>query len=85
MVDSNKSKNSIYETNLTNVGFANLARTMIWCPVLILDLKSFSDSEGFIFPGTIFHNFPFRFIMDSVPKKTVREFLVGRWRPSVSS
>ena len=28
-----KTKTLIYETNLTNVGFANSARTMIWCPV----------------------------------------------------
>ena len=34
MVDSNENKNLIYETNLTDVGFANSARTMIWCPVV---------------------------------------------------
>ena len=33
MVDSNKNKNLIYETNLTNVGFANSTRTMIWCAI----------------------------------------------------
>ena len=32
MVDSNKNKNLIYETNLTNADFANSARAMIWCP-----------------------------------------------------
>ena len=52
---------------------------------LILDLKIFSDSEDFIFTGTIFHNFAPRFIMDSVPKKTVHEFLVGIWTPLISS
>ena len=33
MVDSNKNKNLIYETNLTDVDFANSALTIIWCPV----------------------------------------------------
>ena len=34
MVDSNKNKNLIYEINLTVAGFANSARTMIWCSEL---------------------------------------------------
>ena len=33
MMDSNKNENLIYETNLTDVGFANSTRTIIWCPV----------------------------------------------------
>ena len=33
MVDLNKNKNLIYETNLTDVSFANSARALIWCPV----------------------------------------------------
>ena len=33
MMDSNKNRNLIYKTKLTNVGFANSARTKIWCPV----------------------------------------------------
>ena len=44
MVYSNKNKNLIYEINLINVGFANSARTMIWCPVF-----------DFIFAETLFH------------------------------
>ena len=52
---------------------------------MILDLKIFSDSEGFIFTGTVFHNFAPRFIMDSIPKKIVREFLVDRWTPLLVS
>ena len=35
MVDSNKNKNLIYETNLSDVGFVNLARTVIWCPLVM--------------------------------------------------
>ena len=38
---------------------------------LILDLKTLSDSEDFMFSGT---NSAPRFIMDSVPKKTVLSF-----------
>ena len=34
MVGSNKNKNLICETKLTDVGFANLAWTMICCPAL---------------------------------------------------
>ena len=34
MVDSNKNKNLIYQNSLTNAGFVNSARTMIWCPVV---------------------------------------------------
>ena len=30
VVDSDKNKNLIYETSLTNVGFANSERTRIW-------------------------------------------------------
>ena len=52
---------------------------------LILDLKTLSPSEDFIFRGTMFHNFAPRFIMDSVPKETVHEFLLGRWTPLLSS
>ena len=43
---------------------------------LILNLKTLSDSEDFIFWGIIFHNFVPKFIMDSVPKKTVSFCLV---------
>ena len=64
MVDSNKNKNLIYKTALTNVGFTNSARTMFGVRYLVLDLKTFSDSEDFIFTGTVFHNFAPRFIMD---------------------
>ena len=58
MVDLNRNENLIYETNLTNVGFANLAsrheqRICVQC--LILDLRTFCDSEDFLFTGTIFH------------------------------
>ena len=52
---------------------------------VILDLKRLSDLEDFISSGTIFHNFARRFIIDSLPKKTVRQFLVGRWTPFLSS
>ena len=38
---------------------------------LILDLKTLSDSEDFMFSEI---NFAPRFIMDSVPKKTVLSF-----------
>ena len=31
MVESNKINKLIYKTNLTNVGFVDSARTMIWC------------------------------------------------------
>ena len=78
MMDSNKNKNLIYETSLTSVGFANRYGQWFGVHYLILDLKMFSDSEDFIFTGTIFHNFSPRFIMDSVPKKTVCGFLIGR-------
>ena len=40
MVDSNKNKNLIFETNLTDVGFENSARTMIWCPVFNTRFKN---------------------------------------------
>ena len=33
MMDSNKNRNLIYKTKLTNVGFANSARAKIWFPV----------------------------------------------------
>ena len=69
MVDSNKSKNLIYKATLTEIGFPNLVRTMIWCSVF--DLKTLNDSENFLFTGTIFHNFKPEFIMDSVTTKTV--------------
>ena len=52
---------------------------------LVLDLKTLSNSEDFIFWGTIFHNFAPRFIMDSTPKKTLGEFLLGKWTPLPSS
>ena len=58
---------------------------MVWCTVFVLDLKTMSYSEDSIFSGTIFHNFAPRFVMDSVPKKTVSEFLLGRWTPLLSS
>ena len=35
MVDSTQNKNLTNETNLTDIGFANSARTMIWYPVFI--------------------------------------------------
>ena len=38
-----------------------------------------------MFSGSIFHKFVLSFIMDSVAKKTVNEFLVGRWTPLVSN
>ena len=69
MVDSNKSKNLIYKATLTEIGFPNLVRTMIWCSVF--DLKTLNDSENFLFTGTIFRNFKPEFIMDSVTTKTV--------------
>ena len=70
---------------MTDVDFANSARTMIGVQCLVLDLKTFSNSEDFIFTDFIFHNFAAMFFMDSAPKKPVREFLVGRWTPIPSS
>ena len=52
---------------------------------LILDLKTLSDSKVFIFWGSTFHKFAPGFIMESIPKKTVLEFLLGRWTPLLSS
>ena len=46
MVDLNKNKNLNYETNLTNVGFANWHGEWFGVQYLILDLKIFSDSQG---------------------------------------
>ena len=46
MVDLNKNKNLIYETNLTNVGFANWHGEWFGVQYFILDLKIFSDSQG---------------------------------------
>ena len=57
MVNSNK--NLIYEMNLTDLGFADWTWTMEqWFGIrsLILDLKIFSDSQNFVFAGTIFRN-----------------------------
>ena len=75
---SGKYNNTLYGTINTN-------RLMIWFQYLILDLEIFSDSQGFIFTGTVFHNFAPRFIIDSLLKKTVREFLVDRWTPLLVS
>ena len=38
----------------------------------------------YLISGTIFHNFTPGFIMGSVPKKTVREILLGRWTALLS-
>ena len=38
-----------------------------------------------MYSGSIFDKFVLSFIIDSVAKKTVSEFLVGRWTPLVSS
>ena len=85
MVDSNKNKKLIYETNLTMQILQIRHGQWFGVQHLILDLKIFGDSEDFIFARTLFPNFARRFIMDSVPKKTVRNFLVGRWTPLLSS
>ena len=73
----------IYKTNLADVRLANLARTMIWYPVFDFRFEHIDRFRGL--SGTIFHNFTPRFIMDSVPKKTVRELLLSRWTPLLSS
>ena len=54
---------------------------------LMFDLKTFSNLEEFLSSRTIFHSSASRFVMDSVPNKTVFlcVFLVGRWTPLLSS
>ena len=54
-MDSNKNKKLIFETNLTEVGFANSVRKMIRCPV-VLGLIPMTYHKDHI-AGTIFHNF----------------------------
>ena len=54
-MDSNKNKKLIFETNLTEVGFANSVRKIIRCPV-VLDLIPMTYHKDHI-AGTIFHNF----------------------------
>ena len=48
-------------------------------------IRNFSLIETTLLKFTIllnlFYDFAPRFIMDSVPKKTVREFQLGRWTP----
>ena len=84
MVDSNKNKNFICKTNLTDKGFANSARAMIWCSVSNFRSENIQGFRGLYILNHIPQFCP-RFIMDSVPNKTVREFLVGRWTPLQSS
>ena len=75
--------NLIYKTNLADVGFANSPRTMIWCPLFDFGFKNIERFRGlYILRGHIPQS---RFIMNSVPKKTVREFLLVRWTPLLSS
>ena len=45
---------------------------------LILDLKTFGNSEDFISPETIFYNFAERFIKDSQRKETI-SFCADFW------
>ena len=68
---------------MVDVGFANSTRAMIWCPVF--DFR-FENTDRFRGLYILRDDIPqFWFIMDSVPKKTLREFLLGRWTPLLSS
>ena len=55
MMDSNKNKKLIFETNLTDVGFANSARKMIRSPVVLHLIQTTCHKDHIT--GTIFLNF----------------------------
>ena len=46
-MDSNKNKNLIYETNLTDIGFAKSTRTMIWYPAFNFRFENIQRFKGF--------------------------------------
>ena len=63
MVDSNKNKNLICETNLTNVGFANSAPTMIWCAVFDFKLVLVFDFKYSVIQRTLYSQGPYSTIL----------------------
>ena len=69
----------MYRTNLADVGFAHAARTMTQCPVFDFRFENIERLREIYI-----HNFAPMFIMDSVLKKTLREFLLDRWTPLLS-